>query len=431
MTKTALKALYTENAARPATAGNSAILTSTASVNNDIQTANTDSVQTAQRDSDVQQLNIDNNYTELLRNAAALSNNGCETTRCETTAPQATPEVNRIAPSNMAAPSAMEGMLATMHTMTQTMMSLQQTVLTLMTNKESQRQPTNDYTLDTAYASLRRQDTTNSGGCPANLSEGIASGSIPHIDVVSDQNRKKILEGKYVNLASLLIPKYETERPDDLHRNLSINLYKESEDPRLNKTLSIAEFITAFGKFKRVMCEKFPERRDELDIYEANIIQVHNVYGQRFYDYHCQFAMKAAAALRNNNQKVRWELMDHGLLSMVVGNTKVNTCQLCGLTSHSTPFCPQQRHKRNSENYGKYYSAQTLMGKQSKSDKDTDRLGRPKIKINGAEVCNNFNEGMCQFGSNCVFTHICLKCRASSHGAKMCRKTNKSLQEDK
>jgi hypothetical protein len=39
----------------------------------------------------------------------------------------------------------------------------------------------------------------------------------------------------------------------------------ETVDPRLYKSLTISEFITAFGKYKRIMCVKFPERRVELD----------------------------------------------------------------------------------------------------------------------------------------------------------------------
>ena len=42
------------------------------------------------------------------------------------------------------------------------------------------------------------------------------------------------------------------------------------------------------------MCLKFPERRVELDRCEATIIDIFNVYGPKFYDYHCQFSAKAA-----------------------------------------------------------------------------------------------------------------------------------------
>ena len=42
--------------------------------------------------------------------------------------------------------------------------------------------------------------------------------------------------------------------------------------------MTIAEVLTAFGKYKRGMCPAFLNRRDELDSYEANIIDIYNVY---------------------------------------------------------------------------------------------------------------------------------------------------------
>lgn len=67
-----------------------------------------------------------------------------------------------------------------------------------------------------------------------------------------------------MNMAELLIPKFESDKPN----NITINLIKQ-EDQRLHRRLSIAEFITAFGKYKRVMCQRYPERRVQLDRYEA------------------------------------------------------------------------------------------------------------------------------------------------------------------
>ncbi|XP_021362995.1 uncharacterized protein LOC110456530 [Mizuhopecten yessoensis] len=98
--------------------------------------------------------------------------------------------------------------------------------------------------------------------------------------------------------------------------NITIN---ETEDPRLAKSLTISEFITAFGKYKRKVCKKAPHRRIELDRYEANIVEISNVYGRKFYDYHCQFSARAAAALHDNIGKVdSWALKDNGLLAMIM-----------------------------------------------------------------------------------------------------------------
>lgn len=71
-----------------------------------------------------------------------------------------------------------------------------------------------------------------------------------HLDI-SDKLRTKIWEGKDVSLAELLMPKYEFQSAKS---NITINLIK-NKDQRLYKQLSIAEFITAFGKHKRVKCQ--------------------------------------------------------------------------------------------------------------------------------------------------------------------------------
>jgi hypothetical protein len=109
----------------------------------------------------------------------------------------------------------------------------------------------------------------------------VSSESLPLIDVVSYNLKKTIWGSKDVNLANILIPKFDAnwDKPS------LIDVFKV-EDPRLHKALNIAEFITTFGEYKQVMGMKFPERRMEFDRYEANIVDISNVYGQKFYEYH-------------------------------------------------------------------------------------------------------------------------------------------------
>ena len=62
---------------------------------------------------------------------------------------------------------------------------------------------------------------------------------------------------------------------------------KEKPDPRLMKQLTIEEFITAFGIYKGIICDKFPQRRPELDSYERDIVDMASRYGgSAFYKYH-------------------------------------------------------------------------------------------------------------------------------------------------
>ena len=55
---------------------------------------------------------------------------------------------------------------------------------------------------------------------------------------MSESLKEKIVSGKYVNMVLLLIPEYEQMKENN-------NPYR---DARLNRSLSIEEFIVAFGK---------------------------------------------------------------------------------------------------------------------------------------------------------------------------------------
>lgn len=98
------------------------------------------------------------------------------------------------------------------------------------------------------------------------------------MELISNSIRKQNLEGKDVNLASFLIPYYEICE--------SKKEQTEKEDSRLKRNLTIAEFIFPFEKYKGTMCQAFPNRREELDHFEAIIAALYNAYGERFYEYH-------------------------------------------------------------------------------------------------------------------------------------------------
>ena len=156
---------------------------------------------------------------------------------------------------------------------------------------------------------------------------GLHPESVGHIDYVTDSIRNKIIEGKYVNLATLLIPEYE--------------LLKESKamkDPRLNRNLTIEEFIIAFQKYKRIHCSRYPCQM-ELDKYETNLVEMSRMYGQKFYEYHKIFSQRCAAALAIG-KKINWAEKDKDLLQMVIGGTPAYACGICSEVSHTTPFCP-------------------------------------------------------------------------------------------
>ncbi|CAC5419421.1 unnamed protein product [Mytilus coruscus] len=108
--------------------------------------------------------------------------------------------------------------------------------------------------------------------------QGVRSDSFSNVDIISPTLQKQIIEGKDINLASLLIPKYECPQTNNILAN-GIELYVSGKpDPRLNRKLFLQEFIRAFGKYKRVMTTVFPDRRAELDAYQDDIIDICNFF---------------------------------------------------------------------------------------------------------------------------------------------------------
>ena len=74
------------------------------------------------------------------------------------------------------------------------------------------------------------------------LNQGYSSESLRHVELVSPMIRKKILEGKNVNLAVLLIPHYEGVMTNEERSDLYSCSTKKS-DHRLNKILDLSSFI--------------------------------------------------------------------------------------------------------------------------------------------------------------------------------------------
>jgi hypothetical protein len=65
---------------------------------------------------------------------------------------------------------------------------------------------------------------------------------------------------------------------DDEEEDKSIYL-KQKTDPRLDKNLTILEFILAFTRYLNIICEVFPQRRRELSAYLTNIMRLFSRFG--------------------------------------------------------------------------------------------------------------------------------------------------------
>lgn len=254
--------------------------------------------------------------------------------------------------------------------------------------------------------------------------QGVRSDSFTNVDIISPTIQKQIIEGKDINLASLLIPKYECPQTNNISANgIELNVTGRP-DPRLNRKLSLQEFIRAFGKFKRVMTTTFPDRRAELDAYQDDIIDICNFFGDKFYDYHKMFSAKAATLLREQCVKVDWSKRDRDILNLVTAGASINICKICNMVDHTTAFCSMQSSGKY-QSYNKtsrQFEASIDQG--PKSDIKTDKLGRNRVYLNGEEICNNFNgDRGCQRLS-CPFKHVCSRCNLSNHSLSNCRVTS-------
>lgn len=135
--------------------------------------------------------------------------------------------------STMGMVTAMQGAMA----------SLQSTVTSLL---QKQTPTTSSNNLEHFYKQTTEQSTSSSQQT-TNTKHGVAADSLPHIDVVSETMRKNIVSGKYVNLASLLIPDYDASKASlDTITGIDV-LRRHQRDHRLDRVLNISQFFKAFG----------------------------------------------------------------------------------------------------------------------------------------------------------------------------------------
>lgn len=250
-------------------------------------------------------------------------------------------------------------------------------------------------------------------GTTTDLNTRVSSDSVPFIETVSTTLRNNIIQGKDVNLATLLLPR-ENEEHKIQDNEGQVILIKPNHDVRLQRNLSISEFILAFSKFKNVMCEVYPERRQDLDAYERDIVEMASMTrGPAFYDYHKAFSARASALLHQRNIRVDWSVRDTKLFTSIFAGQTVIRCDSCNSLTHTAHFCPK----------AKLHSAQNnpMQSKYRGSTNQVDVQGRPRLTHKGKEICNNFNgENGCNRQSyNLV--HICSACKLGKHASIQCK----------
>ncbi|CAH1791807.1 unnamed protein product [Owenia fusiformis] len=173
--------------------------------------------------------------------------------------------------------------------------------------------------------------------------QGVHMESLPVLatDAISQVTRKTILEGKDINLNVLLIPNFDSSTARTVTAD-TLQITLKNEDPHLKRNLSISEFITAFGRYKRVIVSVYPNRHQELDIYQEEIVRISNLIGPRFYEYHKQFSMMATSALLNHGIKVDWSKRDRTLLQNVMMGSGTSPCSACNKVHPQNTDCPSK-----------------------------------------------------------------------------------------
>ena len=259
------------------------------------------------------------------------------------------------------------------------------------------------------HTGVTPMNTLSSGHSGQPTRFGYSAESLPFVETIHPNIRKQITEGKDVNLASLLIPYYTGPHSDPSSAS------KEKPDPRLNNTLTLPQFIQAFGIYKNIMCEAYPSRRVELDMYERDVVDMATRYqGRGFYEYHKTFSAEAAAHLRYSNKKVDWSIRNNKLFTSIFVNHRANSCSLCYSSLHMTTFCPKHLEDKSTKSFNTNHQT-------------TDVAGRSRIKFKGKEICNNFNSNSgCQYKA-CSRAHVCLTCK-KDHSQISCDSKNSHTQ---
>lgn len=219
--------------------------------------------------------------------------------------------------------------------------------------------------------------------------------------------RKDIMDGKDINLASLLIAVHDpAENKSYAWGDVSVVL--KAKDHRLTRKLNIAEFVLAFGMFRDVLCTVNPNRREELDLYLHAIVDLGYKYGGcSFYDYHRSFSAKAAARLSQFQVKTNWSTIDTELFCRHFAGLRSPLCTNCQSSTHTANWCSESGGRRPPN--PPFFPSVTRRSTAFIQPAQADRLGRPIQALGGATICNNFNFGGCNF-PHCKLLHVCLTC---------------------
>ncbi|KAM4705103.1 uncharacterized protein WCC33_009958 [Rhinophrynus dorsalis] len=250
---------------------------------------------------------------------------------------------------------------------------------------------------------------------PVSATIGSPVPAISPAHFIPNHLKKDIIEGKDINLVSLLISSHDSVENKAFSCD-QVSVVLKTKDPRLGKKLSVTEFVLAFSLYRDVICSVHPERREELDHYLYRVVELGHKYGgYSFYDYHKSFSAKAVAALAQFNITLDWSQLDMELFCRHFAGLRAPVCSRCQSTEHSTNLCPGLSNppafQPLPDTQGEGQSASPVAPR-------FDRLGRPIVFFGKSQICNNYNYTGCGF-SACRLVHLCSLCKRA-HPRSIC-----------
>ena len=228
---------------------------------------------------------------------------------------------------------------------------------------------------------------------------------------ISAHLRSQILAGTDINLVKILLC-----ASDSVDRRVvecgEVSVFLKGCDPRMSKNLTLPEFYVAFGVFRDMLCEAYPERHMELDTYLALISDLAMRYGGTlFYEYHKSFSAKAALYVQKFNILLDWSVLNLDLVSRVFTGHMPMCCSVCGSLAHTVNLCPRMVFAPPAKEEKSGCGASTSGG----------RAGRRKVLPSfggNTSLCINYNERVCRY-TNCRFLHACSYC-GDAHPRSVC-----------
>lgn len=246
-------------------------------------------------------------------------------------------------------------------------------------------------------------DPPSSSTSPFVLSEGLPP--------VPAKLVAKIQKGDYVDMAELLRDNMEWER------RLSSSDSSGSKIGRASRreVPDLLSWITCFGIYASVVCDKSPEKAKQLLAYQTLIVrEARRCGGKGWQSYDSMFRQQVA-----NKPEADWSVLNSSLYTtsfLANQNGRGRTCKWCLETDHASTSCalaPPSNEKQQSRPNS--YGRDRDLDSTPFSDRRSARWGRNEVR--GA--CFAWNEGRCSL-PYCRWRHVCCKCGSADHRESTC-----------